>query len=168
MRASRRIASRGIRATPRRSLRGAERALGDIEAAIAALRPRPEVSKGRLLIGGQSRGGLLSIAYAAKHPDQVLGAINFVGGWLAEACSTAAAVNKALFRRGAGYPPADPMALRQERCDLLDRPQPGQFRGLRAGRRQGTLSTICRFRILRRATCLSSGRSDGCRWSSNI
>ena len=86
-----------------RSLSGAERALGDIEAAIAALRPRPEVSKGRLLIGGQSRGGLLSIAYAAKHPDQVLGAINFVGGWLAETCGTAAAVNKALFRRGGSF-----------------------------------------------------------------
>jgi dienelactone hydrolase len=86
-----------------RSLRGAERALGDIEAAIAALRLRPDVSKGPIFVGGQSRGGLLSIAYAAKHPDQVLGVVNFVGGWLAETCGTAAAVNKALFRRAAGY-----------------------------------------------------------------
>ena len=35
--------------------------------------------------------------------DQVLGVINFVGGWLAETCGTAAAVNKALFLRGASY-----------------------------------------------------------------
>ena len=129
----------GYSCDPSRSVRGAERALGDIEAAIAALRPRPEVSKGPILIGGQSRGGLLSIAYAAKHPDQVLGVINFVGGWLAETCGTAAAVNKALFRRAASYPPADAMALWQERCDVLDRAQPGQFRGLRASRRQGKI-----------------------------
>jgi dienelactone hydrolase len=88
-----------------RSLRGAERGLADVEAAIAALLRRPEVSKGRLLIGGQSRGGLLSIAYAAKYPDQVLGAINFVGGWLAETCDVASAtLNKTLFQRGASYP----------------------------------------------------------------
>ena len=73
-----------------RSLTGVERALSDIEAAIAALQARPEVRKGPILIGGQSRGGLLSLAYAAKHPDQVLGVINFAGGWLAETCGTAA------------------------------------------------------------------------------
>jgi pimeloyl-ACP methyl ester carboxylesterase len=94
----------GYSCDPGRSLKGVERAMGDIEAAIAALRSRPEVSKGAILIGGQSRGGLLSIAYAAKHPDQVLGVINFVGGWLAETCGTAAAVNSALFQRGASYP----------------------------------------------------------------
>ena len=94
----------GYSCDPMRSVTGAERALGDIDAAIAALRSRPEVSKGPILVGGQSRGGLLSIAYAAKHPDQVLGVINFVGGWLAETCGTAAALNKALFQRGASYP----------------------------------------------------------------
>lgn len=95
--------SQGYSCDSGRSMRGAERGLGDIEAAIAALRLRQDVSKGPLLIGGQSRGGLLSVAYAAKHPGQVLGVINFVGGWLAETCNTAAAVNQALFRRGASY-----------------------------------------------------------------
>jgi len=85
------------------SLRGADRALVDIEAAIAALRRRPDVSPAPVLIGGQSRGGVLSIAYAGLHPDQVAGAINFVGGWLGEGCSAATAVNHSLFERGASY-----------------------------------------------------------------
>ena len=87
-----------------RSQRGLDRGLADIEAAVAVLRLRPDVRGGPILIGGQSRGGLLSVAYAARHPDHVLGVINFVGGWLAETCSTAEAVNKELLRRGAVYP----------------------------------------------------------------
>ncbi len=94
---------RGYSCDSIRSLRGAERALSDIEDAIDALRLRSDVSKRRIFIGGQSRGGLLSIVYAGKHPDRVLGVINFVGGWLAETCNTAAAVNKTLFQQGAGY-----------------------------------------------------------------
>jgi len=93
----------GYSCRPLRSLRGAERALSDVEAAIDALRQRPDVDKGPLLIGGQSRGGLLAIGYGGRHPDQVLGVINFVGGWLSETCSTAAIVNKTLFRWGSGY-----------------------------------------------------------------
>jgi dienelactone hydrolase len=86
------------------SLRGADRALTDIDAAIAALRRRPDVAPAPVLIGGQSRGGVLSIAYAGLHPDQVAGAINFVGGWLGEGCSAAIAVNHSLFERGGSYP----------------------------------------------------------------
>lgn len=37
-----------------------------------------------ILIGGNSRGGILSIAYAAKHPKQFLCVINFVGGWVGD------------------------------------------------------------------------------------
>jgi dienelactone hydrolase len=93
----------GYSCDPVRSLMGAERALDDIAAAIDALRRRSDVDGGRILIGGQSRGGVLSIEYAARHPEQVLGVINFAGGWLAEACSTATAVNRSLFRRGGGF-----------------------------------------------------------------
>jgi dienelactone hydrolase len=85
------------------SLRGADRALTDIDAAIAALRRRPDVAPVPVLIGGQSRGGVLSIAYAGLHPNQVAGAINFVGGWLGEGCSAATAVNHSLVERGAAY-----------------------------------------------------------------
>jgi dienelactone hydrolase len=85
------------------SLRGADRALGDIDAAVAALRRRPDVAPTAVLIGGQSRGGVLAVAYAGSHPAQIFGVINFVGGWLGEGCPSAGAVNRALFERGARY-----------------------------------------------------------------
>jgi dienelactone hydrolase len=84
-----------------RSLHGADRALGDLDAAIAALRRRPDVAPAPVLIGGHSRGGALSVAYAGLHPAQISGVINFVGGWLNEICGSP--VNQALFERGAHY-----------------------------------------------------------------
>ena len=85
------------------TLRGADRALDDIDAAISVLRRRQDVAPTPVLIGGQSRGGVLSIAYAGLHPEQVAGVINFVGGWLSEGYPTATAVNRTLFERGASY-----------------------------------------------------------------
>jgi len=85
------------------SLSGAERALSDIEAVIAALRQRPDVAPSRVLIGGQSRGGILSVAYAGMHPDQIFGVINFVGGWMGTGCGTASRLNGTLFVRGARF-----------------------------------------------------------------
>jgi dipeptidyl aminopeptidase/acylaminoacyl peptidase len=41
----------------------------------------PFVDPTRVVIGGQSRGGILSIAYAGQRPEQVKGVVNFVGGW---------------------------------------------------------------------------------------
>jgi pimeloyl-ACP methyl ester carboxylesterase len=84
-----------------KSLAGAERALDDIGAAMAALRQRPDVAPSLVLIGGQSRGGILSVAYAGMHPDQISGVINFVGGWLGTGCDTASRLNGTLFVRGA-------------------------------------------------------------------
>lgn len=88
---------------PARALPGAERALADIDAAISSLRRRPDVDPRRVVISGISRGGVLSMAYAGDHPGAVLGAINFVGGWLGTNCPSATAVNAALFRRGAAF-----------------------------------------------------------------
>lgn len=88
---------------PGRSLSGAERALNDIEAAIAALQRRPDVAGKRLLIGGASGGGILSIAYAGLHPKQIAGVINFVGGWVGERDRWASEINGGLFERGARY-----------------------------------------------------------------
>ncbi|MEA2943566.1 MAG: hypothetical protein QOD09_4095 [Bradyrhizobium sp.] len=85
------------------TLRGADRALSDINAAISALRRRQDVAPAPALVGGVSRGGVLSIAYAGLHPGQVVGVINFVGGWLGEGYSTARTVNRLLFERGASF-----------------------------------------------------------------
>ena len=75
----------------------------DIDAAIAGLRRRQDVAPGPVLIGGHSRGGLLSVAYAGMHPEQSLGVINFVGGWISERCTVAELINQTLFVRGARY-----------------------------------------------------------------
>lgn len=95
--------AQGYTCDAERSLAGAERALADVAAAVTALRRRPDVVPSRLVIGGVSRGGVLSVAYAGIHPEQIAGVVNFVGGWLGEGCPTAEAVNRNLFRRGAAF-----------------------------------------------------------------
>ena len=101
-----RIRSLGYSCIPSRSLAGADRALRDIEAALAAIVDMPFVDPARMAMGGVSRGGALSIAYAGMHPTQVRAVINFVGGWLGRPCPTMASVNRSLFNRGAVYPGA--------------------------------------------------------------
>lgn len=85
------------------ALPGADHALQDIKAAMEAIRSMPFVDANRIVMGGHSRGGVLSVAYAGMHPDEVSGVINFVGGWLGAGCVDAVTVNAMLFRRGAGY-----------------------------------------------------------------
>jgi len=93
----------GYTCDPARSLPGADRALRDIEAAMDAILAMPFVDRDRVIIGGQSRGGILSVAYAGQRPEQLKGVINFVGGWLGIGCPTASTINQALFQRGARY-----------------------------------------------------------------
>lgn len=95
---------KGYTCDPKRSLAGADRALRDIESAIAALRRRPDISDASVLLSGTSRGGILSTAYAGLHPEQVQGVINFVGGWIGEGCYSARTVNGTLFNKGSAFP----------------------------------------------------------------
>jgi len=95
--------AQGYTCDPDRSLAGAERALQDIDAAISALQHRPDVAPAPILIGGQSRGGILSVAYAGRHPEQVAGVINFVGGWVAFGCATPSQINQTLFDYGGAF-----------------------------------------------------------------
>jgi dienelactone hydrolase len=94
----------GYTSDPSRSIAGADRALRDIEAAMETILAFPFVDRDRVVIGGRSRGGILSVAYAGQHPEQIKGVINFVGGWLGARRSTATVVNQELFGRGARYP----------------------------------------------------------------
>jgi pimeloyl-ACP methyl ester carboxylesterase len=96
--------SDGYTCEPRLSIAGADRALRDIEAAMEVIMAMPFVDRNRIVVGGQSRGGILSVAYAGQHPEQVKGVINFVGGWLGYGCATVSEVNQTLFKRGARYP----------------------------------------------------------------
>jgi dienelactone hydrolase len=94
---------RGYARDADRSLAGAERALHDLDAALAALRSRSDVIPSRVLLGGQSRGGVLSVAYAGDHPEHIFGVINFVGGWLSDGNLSAKAINETLFARGGRF-----------------------------------------------------------------
>lgn len=94
----------GYTCQPEQSLKGLDRALADLDAVMAHVRQRPDVDKTRLLVGGVSRGGLLSVAYAGTRPDMFLGVVNFVGGWMGEGCKEAALINRTGFVRGAAMP----------------------------------------------------------------
>ena len=96
--------AQGYTCATQRTLAGADRALEDVDAAIAALQKRPDVRPGPVLLLGQSRGGALSAAYAGRHPGKVRGVVNFVGGWIGDGCRNAIAINRTLMNRGARFP----------------------------------------------------------------
>lgn len=93
----------GYSCEPSLSLPGAERALRDIDGATDAILAMPFVDRTRLIVGGQSRGGILAVAWAGRHPDKVRAVINFVGGWMGGGCNTAATINGQLFMKGAAF-----------------------------------------------------------------
>lgn len=80
---------------------GFERAVEDVDAVVRHLRERSDADQGRLVIGGVSRGGILSIAYAGMRTNTFRGAINFNGGWLGRGCASHEIVNPSIFERGA-------------------------------------------------------------------
>jgi dienelactone hydrolase len=81
---------------------GIERALADIDAAVEVLAGQPYVDRSKVLLGGQSRGGILAVAYAGRRPDLVRGVVNFVGGWMGEDCAERTEINADTFARAAG------------------------------------------------------------------
>ena len=68
--------------SPKKSLPGIDRALNDIDAVVNYLQTEPMVNADEMIIGGQSRGGLLAIVYAGTRPGAFKGAINFSGCWI--------------------------------------------------------------------------------------
>lgn len=78
---------------------GAERALSDIEAATPLLLSQPFVDRNRIAVGGQSRGGILAVAWSGRHPE-IPAVVNFVGGWVGEPCRSSNAINRSLLERG--------------------------------------------------------------------
>ncbi len=85
------------------SLPGAERALRDIDGATDAILAMPFVDRSRVVVGGQSRGGILAVAWAGRHPDKVRAVLNFVGGWMGASCTTAESINTQVFSKGAAF-----------------------------------------------------------------
>jgi dienelactone hydrolase len=68
---------------------GLARAVEDVDAGIAYLRAQSWADPARVLIAGQSRGGILAVAYAARRPAAIRGVINFAGGWTSQRCDEA-------------------------------------------------------------------------------
>lgn len=61
---------------------GVEHAIEDIDAVFAYVRANPALDANRILVGGNSRGGILSLIYAARRkPVGLQGVINFAGTW---------------------------------------------------------------------------------------
>ncbi|MCH9671213.1 MAG: alpha/beta hydrolase [Gammaproteobacteria bacterium] len=86
-----------------RTLAGFERALEDLDVAMQHVRAHRDVDRERVLVGGLSRGGILSIVYAASRKEWFGGVLNFVGGWVDEGCSVRENINPVVFRRGAPF-----------------------------------------------------------------
>ena len=96
--------SEGYSCDPSLSLPGADRGLEDIEGVVSEILKMSFVDKSNVLLGGFSRGGILSVAFAGDNPKLFKGIINFVGGWLGTNCLTASEINTTLFVQGANYP----------------------------------------------------------------
>ena len=77
----------GYSCSPARSIPGADRALRDIDAATDLILKMTFVDATQVVVGGHSRGGILSIAHAGRNPDMYRGVLNFVGGWVGEDCN---------------------------------------------------------------------------------
>lgn len=88
---------------PELSLPGLERAMTDLDAVMVQLKTRTDVDAGRLLLGGVSRGGILSVVYAGTRANSFVGVLNFVGGWMGDGCVHADTINTGSFRRGASF-----------------------------------------------------------------
>ena len=94
--------TKGYSPQSRLSLPGAERALTDANAALAALQQRHDVRDGPVLLSGVSRGGVVALMQAGDQPGIAAGVINFVGGWISEPAGDPE-INPTLFRRIEGY-----------------------------------------------------------------
>ena len=72
---------------------------------MAYLRTQPWADPARMLVAGQSRGGILSVVYAAERPGTVRGAINFAGGWTSQrGDESGRGFNAGAFAAAAGRP----------------------------------------------------------------
>lgn len=76
---------------------GVDRAVEDMDAVIAYISAQSWADTSRLLLGGMSRGGLLSVVYPSRRPTKAKGVINFAGGWAIERCDDRVRFNTEMF-----------------------------------------------------------------------
>ena len=83
------------------TLAGLERAKADARAITAWVQTRSDINPQKLILGGISRGGILSVVHGAEPDLPYKAIVNFVGGWIGDVCPTASEVNTASFRQAA-------------------------------------------------------------------
>ncbi|BEU02678.1 hypothetical protein OAG1_14780 [Agarivorans sp. OAG1] len=78
-----------------------------LDATMQYLQQQTWLDQEKIVISGHSRGGLLSVVYAAKHPQKFKGVVNFSGGWMGGQCQikTPLASNQGLFSQAANNNP---------------------------------------------------------------
>ncbi|WP_370153599.1 alpha/beta hydrolase [Ferrovibrio sp.] len=69
---------------PLKLAEGLQHALDDLDAVVTFMRAQPGIDGRRIVVAGQSRGGLLGVAYAGRRPPGVVGSISFAGGWIGD------------------------------------------------------------------------------------
>jgi pimeloyl-ACP methyl ester carboxylesterase len=83
-------------------------AIEDLHAVVEYERKQSDVDPRRIVLAGASRGGFLSAAYAGRYPTNIIGVINFSGGWFGEGTGAASDFNFQIFRQ-AGHDAKVPM-----------------------------------------------------------
>ena len=76
---------------------GVERAIEDLDAALAFVSAQPWADPTRLLLGGMSRGGLLAVVYPSRRAVAARGVVTFAGGWTVERCDDRTRFNEDTF-----------------------------------------------------------------------
>ena len=108
--------------------RGIDNAVMDIDAVVEYLKSVPFVDASKILLTGYSRGGLLSVVYAARRPDRIVGAVNFVGGWMGPQCTTG--INEAAFKRAGALSKVPTLWLYAENDSLYVNGTPAQYHAI--------------------------------------
>ena len=79
---------------------GIDYAIESLDAVYSYLGRQPWADMNRILLSGTSRGGILSVVYAAERRGSAIGVLNFVGGWTPESCNFRAGtdINAVIFK----------------------------------------------------------------------
>ena len=78
---------------------GLDSAVEDVHTVIDYLGTLPDVDTNRIVLSGVSRGGFLSAIYAGRYPSNIVGVINFSGGWFGEGIPNLSDFNFQEFRK---------------------------------------------------------------------
>jgi len=71
-----------------------------IDAVYGYLGKQPWANMNKILLSGSSRGGILSVVYAAERHGSAIGVLNFVDGWMSDSCNLRAEtdINAIIFK----------------------------------------------------------------------